>query len=145
MKGREITFILFTHFLVSNVACLGLISFGFLVGLFGWLCVAVFVCCGCLWAWLRFGVLVLETNQVIGEKKSDLSSSKSKQYPRNLGPAMIISAQINGLWDRLAPALTTTQGPRFRQPLNILMHYFQCLLIFSIKKPTAEVLLPFQC
>lgn len=31
MKGREITFILFTHFLVLNVACLGLISFGFLV------------------------------------------------------------------------------------------------------------------
>lgn len=87
----------------------------------------------------------LETNQVIGEKKPDLSSSKSKQYCRNLGPAMIISAQINGLWDRLAPAHITTQGPRFRQPLNILMHYFQCLLIFSIKKPAAEVLLPFQC
>lgn len=94
---------------------------------------------------LGFWFWFLETNQVIGEKKPDLSSSKSKQYRRNLGPAMIISAQINGLWDRLAPAHITTQGPRFRQPLNILMQYFQCLLIFSIKQPTAEVLLPFQC
>lgn len=123
-----------------------LFRLGFLLSL----CVA-----DCVWRFLfvvgvcglGFGLVFwfLETNQVIGEKKSDLSSSKTKQYPRNLGPAMIISARINGLWARLAPAHITTQGPRFRQPLNILMHYFQCLLISSIKKPTAEVLLPFQC